>query len=124
MQELDNVKKNQARRMARKKYSIQAAHGIHPEDYDPDLDVGKRRCGACGQMGHTKANRNCPMFAQTQAQAAIAQSPMSATPGPGMTPGGWSAAGDYFAGGAGMTPTDGGATPSLKIRLGMGGGQK
>lgn len=120
MQELENIKKNQARRLARKKYSKQATHGIHPEDYDPDLDVGKRKCGACGQMGHTKANRNCPMFEKTT--NAVSQSPISGTPGPGMTPGGFGQSPmDYFGPGQGMTPTDGGATPSLKIRLGMGG---
>lgn len=106
------MKKNHARRMARKKYTRQATHGIHPEDYDPDLDVGKRRCGACGQMGHTKANRNCPKFSESHA---VDQTPI---PTPGMTPG--SMPMDYFGQGS-MTPSEGGATPSLKIRFGMGG---
>lgn len=106
--------------MARKKYTQQATHGIKPEDYDPELDKGKRKCGACGQLGHTRANRNCPMF--DKEANAPGQSPLASTSG--QTPGGsWQAggSGDYFGAGQGMTPTDGGATPSLKIRLGMGG---
>ena len=73
------------------------------------------------------------MFDKTAGNA-MGQSPISGTPGPGMTPGwpggvgtggvGAGGQGDYFgAPGQGQTPTDGGATPSLKIRLGMGGGK-
>ncbi|WVN85623.1 uncharacterized protein L203_100772 [Cryptococcus depauperatus CBS 7841] len=82
---LEKNKLNQQRRLMRKKYQSKTLEmdtiGIEGVDLE-----GKRKCGACGAIGHTKANRNCPMFGQTAAGASVGPSPShtaSATPGYG-----------------------------------------
>lgn len=125
MQKLENLKKNQARRAARRKY-------MNRELGDEADNEGKRRCGACGQQGHTRANRACPLYSESNHKISLAgQSPAGATPiaTPGMTPGGFSAGGptpgafygDYFssAGGDGS-----GSTPSTNIKIRLGGGKR
>lgn len=101
-QEVLRLKKNQQRRQQRKKYQ---GKGELPEVGEGE---GKRRCGACGAYGHTKANRNCPKFAQSNAN----QSP-STTPAAGPTPYGYGAQMEVH------TPDV--AAPPMKIKLALGG---
>lgn len=104
-QEVLRLKKNQQRRQQRKKYQ---GKGELPEVGEGE---GKRRCGACGAYGHTKANRNCPKFAQSNP----AQSP-STTPATGPAPYGYGAQMDNVA----HTP-DAVAPAPMKIKLALGG---
>ncbi|RXK42077.1 transcription initiation factor TFIID subunit 1 [Tremella mesenterica] len=105
MREIERLKKNQQRRMARKKYS---ARELEPVEGDVE---GKRKCGACGQIGHTKANRNCPMFNMTTSNRSPASStPQAATP-----------AYDYFS--APTTSGEGLQTPSTSFKIRLGGGK-
>lgn len=96
MEALENLKKNQARRAARKKYALQTERGLDPADEE---EIGKRKCGACGRVGHTKANRHCPLFKYNQFTGRQVSPGATATPGP--TPGGFGGI-DYFAGGQGQ----------------------
>jgi transcription initiation factor TFIID subunit 1 len=48
MKAFEKIKKNQERRLARKKYEARSR-----PDFDGELDTSKRRCGACGMVGHT-----------------------------------------------------------------------
>ncbi|WRT63957.1 uncharacterized protein IL334_000884 [Kwoniella shivajii] len=105
---IEQYKLNQQRRLMRKKY---ASRTLDPDNVDGvDMEGGKRKCGACGQIGHTKANRNCPMF-----NASVAPSPsMSAG---AATPSGF----------GGYTPVDtidNAPTPSTSFKIRLGGGQR
>lgn len=108
------LKKNQARRLARKK----TMRG-ELESYEDETGVStthtflrqadqkqKRRCGACGQAGHTRANRLCPKF------QAAGPSPADLTPS-AATPGGY---------GMAYTPQEvpEQAPTSFKIKIGTG----
>jgi transcription initiation factor TFIID subunit 1 len=122
LQELESIRKNQARRLARKKYS---ARELLDES---EIEPGKRKCGACGQIGHTRANRACPMFNSNQHTGSVGPSPVGMTPG--QTPGGYSAGGptpgsyaDYF-GTQGAGGGDGQQTPSTAIKIRLGGGAR
>ena len=114
-QNIEKAKKNQMRRAARKK-TMKGELEVYEGDetgvsvnlcaWIPNL-WQKRKCGACGMIGHTKANRMCPKF-----QTSVGPSPAGGTP-TAPTPGG----------GYGMpfTPIDvpeSVPTTSLKIRLG------
>ncbi|WWC58417.1 uncharacterized protein I303_100957 [Kwoniella dejecticola CBS 10117] len=104
---IEQYKLNQQRRMMRRKYQGKT---LDNEVDGVDMDGGKRKCGACGQVGHTKANRNCPMF-----------NPSSVAPSPSMSTGG----GTPSAFGGPYTPVDiidNAPTPStsFKIKLGLG----
>ncbi|KAL7423762.1 hypothetical protein Q5752_001346 [Cryptotrichosporon argae] len=103
--EINRLKKNQHRRQQRKKYM---AKGELP-DVGDNIE-GKRRCGACGAYGHTKANRNCPKFNAN----AINPSP-SATPG-GLTPAYGYATVDTPGGELAPSPA-----PNMKIKFALGG---
>ncbi|WVR05721.1 hypothetical protein IAU60_002745 [Kwoniella sp. DSM 27419] len=102
---IEKYKLNQQRRMMRRKY---ASKTLDTDVLDGDVE-GKRKCGACGQVGHTKANRNCPMFNANSVNASPAVSAGAPTP-------------SY--GGYAPADTGGGETPapitSFKIRLGAG----
>lgn len=136
LQELENTRKNQARRKARDKYKRRVLLD------EKDIDPSKRKCGACGAVGHTKANRACPMYEESVKKGVVAPSP-SAAATPAQTPGGIGMAGgmagvgggygsaaptpmggagygtDYFSGGGGG---DGPAqTPSTQIKIRLGG---
>jgi transcription initiation factor TFIID subunit 1 len=122
LQELESVRKNQARRLARKKYSNRELLD------ESEIEPGKRKCGACGQIGHTRANRACPMY-NANASQSVGPSPVGMTPG--QTPGGYSTGGptpgaggygDYF--GSQGAGGDGGVTPSTAIKIKLGGGQR
>ncbi|WOO83710.1 Putative transcription initiation factor TFIID subunit [Vanrija pseudolonga] len=106
--EVIRLKKNQQRRQQRKKYN---GKGELP---DVGEGEGKRKCGACGAYGHTKANRNCPKFAQSN----MAPSP-STTPAAGPTPYGYGSMSldGPLASPAGEAPP---AAP-MKIKLALGG---
>ncbi|KAK4687485.1 hypothetical protein P7C73_g2628, partial [Tremellales sp. Uapishka_1] len=101
--ELDKTMKNRQRRLARK--GLEGEDGMEPR-------TGKRKCGACGEIGHTKTNRNCPLFNRTS----IGPSP-AGTPG-GPTPSGYGGYGsmDAMLGLGHDAPQAG---PSTKIRLAM-----
>lgn len=103
-QEVIRLKKNQQRRQQRKKY---AGKGELPEVAEGE---GKRKCGACGAYGHTKANRNCPKF-----QGNVAPSPTT-TPVSAPTPYGVYGAMDAPP----ATPTESAPAP-VKIKLALGG---
>lgn len=126
MKAFDKVKKNQERRLARKKYEARSR-----PDFDGELDTSKRRCGACGQVGHTsassvvitpgaleladifstEANRNCPAFNATSVgPSTVASTPAIPTPGT-------AAYSDYFAQNPGSEAANTQGT-SFKIRLG------
>jgi len=110
-QEVLRLKKNQQRRQQRKKY---AGKGELPEVGEGE---GKRKCGACGAYGHTKANRNCPKFAQSN----VAPSPTTTTPmGGASAPYGIYGAMDAMP----QTPTDAPAPAPMKIKLALGLGRK
>ena len=51
MKAFEKIKKNQERRLARKKYEARSR-----PDFDGELDTSKRRCGACGMVGHTSGS--------------------------------------------------------------------
>ncbi|WWD18061.1 hypothetical protein CI109_102508 [Kwoniella shandongensis] len=104
---LEKYKLNQQRRLMRKKYQSKT---LEPTDMEGvDLE-GKRKCGACGAIGHTKANRNCPMFNANS--ASVAPSPVgTTTPGYG---------GGYTPGDSGYDGTPAAPITSFKIRLGTG----
>nr|XP_019049032.1 transcription initiation factor TFIID subunit 1 [Kwoniella bestiolae CBS 10118]OCF27962.1 transcription initiation factor TFIID subunit 1 [Kwoniella bestiolae CBS 10118] len=109
---IEQIKLNVQRRAMRKKY---ASRTLDASDVDGvDLEGGKRKCGACGQIGHTKANRNCPMFNAS-----------SVAPSPSMSTGG----GTPSAFGGGYTPVDtttidSALTPSTSFKIRLGGGQR
>ncbi|OWZ55034.1 transcription initiation factor TFIID subunit 1 [Cryptococcus neoformans c45] len=116
---LEKNKLNQQRRLMRKKYQSKTLETDNMGIEGIDLE-GKRKCGACGAIGHTKANRNCPMFGVTTGNASVGPSPSNTASG--HTPG-------YGGGFTPMTPMDT-STPaaqqstSFKIKLGgLGGGQ-
>jgi len=84
---MSQMQKNQQRRVQRKRY---LANSLGELGENPDSN---RRCGACGQMGHTKANRNCPMFnANSVGPSPIGTSSAGPTPS-GYTPGGFTPGG-------------------------------
>ncbi|WWC66567.1 uncharacterized protein I206_100470 [Kwoniella pini CBS 10737] len=102
---IEQYKLNQQRRMMRRKYQSKT---LDTEIDGIDMEGGKRKCGACGQIGHTKANKNCPMF-----------NPSSIAPSPSMSTGGTpSAFGPYTP----VDTIDSVPTPStsFKIKLGLG----
>lgn len=102
-QEVIRLKKNQQRRQQRKKY---AGKGELP---DVGEGEGKRRCGACGAYGHTKANRNCPKFNQNVAPSPSTTTPVNPTPfGYGMMD-------------APVQPTEQAGPGPMKIKLALGG---
>jgi transcription initiation factor TFIID subunit 1 len=104
-QEVERLKNNQQRRQQRKRY---AGNGELP---DVGEGEGKRKCGACGAYGHTKANRNCPKFNQTVAPSPTTTStPMSAAAPYGI----------YGAIDVPQTPTDAPAPAPMKIKLALG----
>lgn len=105
--EVMRLKKNQVRRQQRKKYQ---GKGELPEVAEGE---GKRRCGACGAYGHTKANRNCPKF-----NANAAPSSTGTTPAAGQTPYGYGAHMDAMHPPA--TPDEPSPAP-MKIKLALGG---
>ncbi|WVQ71168.1 hypothetical protein IAR50_000693 [Cryptococcus sp. DSM 104548] len=110
---LDKNKLNQQRRLMRKKYQSKTLDTDNMGIEGVDLE-GKRKCGACGAIGHTKANRNCPLFNANTGSSSVGPSP-SNTQTPAPTPG----FGSY-------TPMDSGAPSSqpqqtsFKIKLGGG----
>ncbi|WVQ97109.1 hypothetical protein IAU59_004219 [Kwoniella sp. CBS 9459] len=107
--QLEKYKLNQQRRMMRKKYAsrtLDAGDGGDAGDME-----GRRKCGACGQLGHTKANRNCPMFNANS----LAPSPAVSAGAPTPSYGGYTPA---DTGGMESTPAP---STSFKIRLGTGG---
>ncbi|BEJ18121.1 hypothetical protein CspHIS471_0703980 [Cutaneotrichosporon sp. HIS471] len=104
--EVQRLKKNQVRRQQRKKYQ---GKGELPEVAEGE---GKRRCGACGAYGHTKANRNCPKFNAKQADSA------GTTPVAGPTPYGYGAQMDAYHNPG--TPDEPSPAP-MKIKLALGG---
>jgi transcription initiation factor TFIID subunit 1 len=104
--EVMRLKKNQVRRQQRKKYQ---GKGELPEVAEGE---GKRRCGACGAYGHTKANRNCPKFNAKQADST------GTTPVAGPTPYGYGAQMDAYH--APETP-DAPSPAPMKIKLALGG---
>ncbi|KAK8865758.1 hypothetical protein IAR55_000905 [Kwoniella newhampshirensis] len=106
---LEKYKLNQQRRLMRKKYQSKTLDPIDMEGVDLE---GKRKCGACGAIGHTKANRNCPMFNANANNASVAPSPVgTTTPGYG---------GGYTPGDSGYDATPAAPVTSFKIRLGTG----
>lgn len=105
-QEVLRLKKNQQRRQQRKKY---AGKGELP---DVGEGEGKRKCGACGAYGHTKANRNCPKFSLSN----VAPSPSTSTPMSASAPYGVYGAMDAPP----QTPTESAAPAPMKIKLALG----
>ncbi|WWC99494.1 hypothetical protein V866_006397 [Kwoniella sp. B9012] len=108
---IEQIKLNQQRRLMRKKY---ASRTLDPTDVDGvDLEGGKRKCGACGQLGHTKANRNCPMFNAS-----------SVAPSPSMSTGGGTPSGFGGYTPIDTTTIDSAPTPSTSFKIRLGGGQR
>ncbi|WWC86076.1 uncharacterized protein L201_000947 [Kwoniella dendrophila CBS 6074] len=106
---IEQYKLNQQRRLMRKKY---ASKTLDPADVDGiDLEGGRRKCGACGQIGHTKANRNCPMFNAS-----------SFAPSPSMSTGGGTPS--AFGGYTPVETIDNAPTPSTSFKIRIGGGQR
>jgi transcription initiation factor TFIID subunit 1 len=103
--EMMRLKKNQQRRQQRKKY---AGKGELPDVGEAE---GKRKCGACGAYGHTKANRNCPKFAMSN----VAPSPTTSTPAASQPYGVYGAM-DVTP----QTPTEETKPAPMKIKLALG----
>ncbi|KIY51236.1 hypothetical protein FISHEDRAFT_64273 [Fistulina hepatica ATCC 64428] len=85
-EEIARMKKNQERRLHRKNAKIIKEGGMPMQlsrTIKPDTT---RRCGHCGQVGHMKTNRKCPLWAQFNSGTAPGPS-TSVTSPPPMTPG-------------------------------------